>query len=122
MPPKIIFATSTELVALPPAAVVCISADGNYSMIRTASGDTYTLTLQLGVIERRIASMIDESDNRFIRIGKSLIVNRDFIASVSITRQRLVLSDSRTFRHEETASREALKALKDFIEKEYRHD
>ncbi len=66
---RLVFSTSTELIVLPSEAVVCIGADGNYSMIKTAGGDSYTLTMQLGVIERRIAGMIGPDDNRFIRIG-----------------------------------------------------
>jgi len=62
--------------------------------------------------------MIDASDNRFIRIGKSLIVNRNYITLINPSRQKLTLSDCRTFHYDVSASREALKALKDFIEKE----
>ena len=95
-----------------------ITADGNYSVITMADGGNFVLTLQLGQIERRIAEMLDQDDNRFIRIGKSLIVNRDFIAFINPPRQKMILSDGRTFRHDLTASREALKALKELLEKE----
>ncbi len=76
------------------------------------------LTLQLGQVERRIAELLEDNDNRFIRIGKSLIVNRDFITFISPPRQKLILSDCKTFRHEVSASKEALKALKELLEKE----
>ena len=62
--------------------------------------------------------MLEADDNRFIRIGKSLIVNREFIAFINPVRQRMVLSDCRTFRHEVSASKEALKALKELLETE----
>ena len=106
------------LVRVPCASVVFITADGNYSTVLTADGSEYVLTLQLGQIEKRIAERLDPSDRRFIRIGKSLIVNQDFITLVNPSRQRLILSDCKSFRHEVTASREALKALKDYIEEE----
>ncbi|WP_294598554.1 LytTR family DNA-binding domain-containing protein [uncultured Rikenella sp.] len=112
------FATSTEFIRIPSDAVVFITADGNYSAITTADGGEYVLTLQLGQMERRIAEMVENEDHRFIRIGKSLIVNRAFITLIHPARQKLTLSDCRTFRHEVSASREALKALKDFVEKE----
>lgn len=114
----LLFNTTTELVRVPADAVVFVRADGNYSVITVADGGEYVLTMQLGQIERHIAERNTVDDNRFIRIGKSLIVNREFISFIHATRQKLILSDSRTFRHELTASREALKALKDFIEKE----
>ena len=55
--------------------------------------------------------MLDKDDHRFIRIGKSLIVNRDYIAFINQVRQKLILSDCRSFRYEVSASKEALKAL-----------
>lgn len=118
MSKTLLFFTTTELICVPSEAVVYVTADGNYSAITMADGSEYVLTLQLGQIERRIAEMVDEGDNRFIRIGKSLIINREYITFVNPSRQKLVLSDGRTFRHEVSASREALKALKELIEKE----
>ena len=112
------FATSIDLVRVPAGALVCITADGNYSTIFMADSSEHVVTLQLGQIERRIAELIGPDDNRFIRIGKSLIVNRDYICYINAPRQRLVLSDSRTFRRELSASRDALKALKEYFEKE----
>ena len=114
---NLVFSTTTELVRVPAENVVFISADGNYSSIKMADGGEYVLTLQLGQIEKRISEMVEENDNRFIRIGKSLIVNHEYITLLNPSRQKMVLSDCSTFRHELSASREALKALKDFIEK-----
>ncbi len=113
----LLFFTSTELVRVPCEAVVFIVADGNYSAITMADGSNYVLTMQLGQIERRISELVESNDNRFIRIGKSLIVNRDFITLINPARQKLVLSDGLSFRQEVSASREALKALKDLVEK-----
>lgn len=118
MDKRLLFSTSTELVRVSSDSVVYVTANGNYSTITLADGKSFVLTQQLGQIERRISEMLDSDDNRFIRIGKSLIVNRDFIAYINPVRQKMVLSDCRTFRHEVSASKEALKALKDLIEKE----
>lgn len=115
---RLIFFTSTEIVRIPADSVVFISADGNYSAITLADGENIVLTLQLGLVERRIAEMLDKDDHRFIRIGKSLIVNRDFIAFIHPQRQKMILSDCRSFRHEVSASKDALKALKELLEKE----
>jgi len=115
---RLIFTTTTEIVRVPADSVVYITADGNYSAITLADGENFVLTLQLGQIERRIAEMLDKDDHRFIRIGKSLIVNRDFIAFIHPVRQKMILSDCRNFRHEVSASKDALKALKELLEKE----
>ena len=118
MSKRLIFTTTTEIVRVPPDAVVFVTASGNYSAMTLADGENFVLTLQLGYIERHIAEMLDKDDHRFIRIGKSLIVNRDFIAFIHPVRQKMILSDCRNFRHEVSASKEALKALKELLEKE----
>ncbi|MDE5849984.1 MAG: LytTR family transcriptional regulator [Muribaculaceae bacterium] len=115
---RLVFTSSTELLRVPPDSVVCVLADGNYSALMMSDGERHVLTLQLGQIERMIAGMLEEDDNRFIRIGKSLIVNRDFITVINPQRQKMVLSDCRTFRHEVSASKEALRAMKELLEKE----
>ncbi|MDE6574021.1 MAG: LytTR family transcriptional regulator [Muribaculaceae bacterium] len=118
MDKRLVFTTSTEIVRVPSDTVVYITADGNYSVMTLAGGVSYVLTMQLGQVERRLSEMLDNDDNRFIRIGKSLIVNRDFIAFINPSRQKMILSDCRTFHHEVSASKEALRALKELLEKE----
>lgn len=118
MDKHLLFTTSTELVRVPSEAIVYFRADGNYSAIIMADGGEHVLTLQLGQIERRIEQLLDDGDHRFIRIGKSLIINKDYISFVNVTKQKLILSDCRIFRHEVSASKEALKALKEYVEKE----
>lgn len=115
---RLVFTTSAEIVRVPSDTVVYITADGNYSVITLTDGENFVLTLQLGQVERRIADMLENDDNRFIRIGKSLIVNRDFIAFINPVRQKMILSDCRNFHHEVSASKDALKALKELLEKE----
>ena len=112
------FSTSGELIRVPSEAVVLITADGNYSAISLVDGSEYVVTLQLGQIERKLMEQVKDNDNRFIRIGKSLIINREYISYINPARQKLTLSDCRTFKREATASRDALKALKEYIEKE----
>lgn len=114
----LIFSTTTELIRIPSDSVVFISADGNYSSIFTADGAEYVITMQLGQVERKISETVKTNGTLFIRIGKSLIVNRQYITYIYPSRQKLTLSDCLTFRREVSASREALKALKEYIEKE----
>ncbi|MDE6443849.1 MAG: LytTR family transcriptional regulator [Muribaculaceae bacterium] len=118
MSKRLVFYTSSEIIIVPADMVVYVSADGNYSAITAVDGSNFVLTLQLGQIEKRLAETLPGNDNRFIRIGKSLIVNRDFIAFINPARQKMVLSDCRSFRHEVSASKEALRALKELLEKE----
>lgn len=115
---SITFISASEILRIPSDMVVFVTADGNYSVITTADGGEYVLTMQLGKVERHFGAMLDENDNRFVRIGKSLIINRDFITLINPQLQKLVLSDCRSFSHEVSASKEALKELKNFLEQE----
>lgn len=111
-----VFSTSSELVRLPARGLVYVEGDGNYSVAHTAGGSNYTLSMQLGQVEERIADCMHEGDSPFFRVGKSLIVNSRHIAYINPKRKRLVLSDAEHFRYEVEASREALRDLKYLIE------
>lgn len=114
----LLFSSPTELIRLPADTVVFVTADGNYSAVTTVDKSKYVLNLQLGQVERIVAGTIEPADNRFVRIGKSLIINSEFITMINISRQKLTLSDGKTFKHELMASREALRLLKNLMEKE----
>lgn len=112
---RLLFNTTTEALLIPPEALVYIKADGNYSTLKVADGTDYVLTVQLGILEGRIGEMV--TDSRFVRVGKSLIVNLDYVTQVSPSRQRIVLSDCFKFRYELTASKESLKDIKEMVER-----
>ncbi|MDE6715738.1 MAG: LytTR family transcriptional regulator DNA-binding domain-containing protein [Muribaculaceae bacterium] len=122
MSKNLVFNTSSELIRIPSDNMVYVVADGNYSAIITADGGKYVLTLQLGQIEHKIQESVTADDKRFIRIGKSLIVNVNYITYINPARQKLTLSDCRTFKHDVSASREALKVLKAVFEKEDKNE
>ena len=110
--------TSNDLVRITPGRIVYISADGNYSTMIQADGTARTLSYQLGQIEKAITSQLGMDGNIFIRIGKSLIINVNYVYYINIPKQKLTLSDATTFSHTVTASKEARKMLKELLEKE----
>jgi len=118
MTKQLIISTSNDLVRIAPDHIVYISSDGNYSTLVQTDGEMRMLSFQLGQIEKMIASQLGSEGNIFIRIGKSLIINRSYIYYINVPKQKLVLSDVATFNHTVTASREALKQLKELLEKE----
>ena len=117
---QLLFPTSIDLVRIAPDRIVYISSDGNYSTLVQADGEVRMLSFQLGQIEKMILSQLGSDGNMFIRIGKSLIINRSFISYINIPKQKLTLSDVATFSHTVTASKEALRELKELIENETR--
>ena len=118
MKKHLIISTTIDLVRVAPDRIVYISSDGNYSTLVLADGETRTVTFQLGEIEKMISSQLGSDGNIFIRIGRSLIINRSYISYISIPKQRLTLSDVASFSHSVNASKEALKQLKELLEKD----
>jgi DNA-binding LytR/AlgR family response regulator len=76
------------------------------------------VSYQLGQVEKMISDQLGKDAGKlFIRIGKSIIINRSYVYYINVSRQKLTLSDIRTFSHTVSASKEALKQLKEEIEK-----
>ncbi len=114
---RLTFSTSTELVRITPEGLVYISADGNYCTILMADGEARLQTMQLGQVENLIDEQLGDAGNMFIRIGKSLIINIDYLYSINVTQQTLILSDNKSFKFTVKASKDSLKQLKDAIER-----
>lgn len=113
----LIISSATDLVRVAAGHIVCVTSDGNYSTIVQTGNEMRVVTTQLGQLERMIADQLPELGRTFVRIGKSLIINLNYVHYICIPKQQLVLVDSLQTRHVFTASREALRALKELIEK-----
>ncbi len=105
--------TSTELLRVRPEDLVCVEADGNYSDLVLYTGQKRKLTFKLIKFEEIFSQL---TNNPFIRVGKSLIVNRRYVFLVNIPQQELILAGSgMPQQFIRSASREALKELKDLM-------
>ena len=114
----LIISTATDLVRIAPERIVFISSDGNYCNMVQTDNETRMLTFQLGQVENMIREQLGTDGNLFIRIGRGLIINRNYIYYINIQSQKLILSDVTRFTHTVSASKDALKQLKELIEKE----
>ena len=118
MKKHLIIPTSIDLVRIAPDKIVYIASDGNYSTLVQTDNEMRMLSYQLGQIEKMISSQLGSDGNVFIRIGKCLIINRSYIYYINIPKQILVLSDVLSFSYTVTASKGALKQLKELLDKE----
>ena len=118
MKKQLIISTSIDLVRIAPNKIIYIASDGNYSTLVQTDNEVRMLSYQLGQIEKMISTQLGSDGETFIRIGKSLIINRSYIYFINIPKQKLILSDVASFSHSVTASKEALRQLKEFIEKD----
>lgn len=108
--------TNSEIIRIPSDEIVFIKGDGNYSNIFLSNGKKENVISQLHNVMDKLS---DFDYCPFYRVGKSLIVNRDFIFKVNPGLQKLILSNSRLEKDILiTASKEALKDLKDKLENE----
>ncbi|MBQ0016143.1 MAG: LytTR family transcriptional regulator [Bacteroidales bacterium] len=108
--------TSNELVRVHPDDIIFIAADGNYSDLYLFDGKPYKMTFQLHYFDEVFHSL---QSNTFVRVGKSLIVNKQYIQIINLSAQELRLNGQ----HLRSvfclkASKEALKTLKTQLEQE----
>jgi len=113
----LVISTSNDLLRVAAGQILYISSDGNYCNIFQTGGEIRLVTFQLGQIERMIADQLSELSQQFVRIGKSLIVNLNYVYYINVPKQQLILVDWQQNRYTLSASKEALKALKDLIER-----
>ena len=112
----IVIAKGTELLRIPADRLVYVSADGNYSNVITRDNKIALVSFQLGQIEDLIANQLGDSGGNFVRLGRGLIINTDYVYLIDTAAQKLILSDCSGCRHELTASRDVLIKLKAYIE------
>lgn len=118
MSKTLIISNNIELHRFTPSDIVAITADGNYSDITTANGDKRTVGFQLGQVEQMIASQLQEDALQFIRIGRSCIINRNYIYFINVQRQQLILKSPNGKQHSFSAGHDALGQLKKLIEQD----
>ena len=108
--------TSTELVRVQTEDIVFVQADGNYSDVYLFNGKPHKMTFKLHYFDEVFQKL---KNNIFVRVGKSLIVNKNYIYVINLTSQELMLSGNRLRADFKLrASKEALKELKALMEQE----
>lgn len=114
----LIISNNNELLRLTPPDIVAVTADRNYSEIITADGDTRNVVYQLGHIVDMMAKQLGADAQVFIRIGRSCIVNRNYIYFINLQKLLLILKSPNGKQHSFSAGRDALALLKKLVESE----
>lgn len=118
MAEPLIISNSTDLLRIMPCDILCIKAEGNYSSLVTSDGDDLLVSFQLGQVERMMDEQLGIEAQAFIRIGRGVIINRNYIFMISIPRQQLCMRSAQGHRVSLEASKESLKQLKHLIEQD----
>ncbi len=68
--------TNSEIIRIPTDEIIFIKGDGNYSDIFLANGKKENVISQLHDLMDKLTAL---NYSPFYRVGKSLIINRDYI-------------------------------------------
>lgn len=116
---QIIISSTNELVRVLPQRIVYVSSDRNYSTMVLHDKTEHLFTFNLSHFQKIIETQLKEDACTFIRIGKSIIINKEYIYKINMGKQLLVLSDmALNDAFKLSASKEALRQLKLLLEKE----
>ena len=111
----LLFNTRDQLLRLDISRVVYFEADGNYTHVVAMNKLKSTIGATLARTETALAQQLGEQSRRFMRVGKRFIVNLDFVYSVDLAHQRLVMSDMATFAFQLPVSKDALRRMRELI-------
>lgn len=73
--------TNSEIIRIPTDEIIFIKGDGNYSDIFLANGKKENVISQLHDLMDKLTAL---NYSPFYRVGKSLIINRDYIFNILI--------------------------------------
>lgn len=74
---KVLINASNKIIVLNPEQVALLKADGGYTYIFVNNGDVHFVSINIGSLQLKFPA------SHFIRISRSIIVNKDYITSVN---------------------------------------
>ena len=97
------------------AMIEYLIVSNNALLVRVANND---IAFNLSSFERIIEQQLKNSAKMFIRVGRGLLINSNFIYVININKQELILANtSSSVKYTLHVSKEALRGLKSLIEK-----
>ena len=112
---KIYFNTRDDLTAMDSENIAVIQANGNYSKIVTIYRKEIMLTSGITKVEQVLKS-VNDTKSRFVRVGRSLVVNHSYLQKIDLIKQQMVLSCQGN-EIKINVSKKTLKVYKDAIAK-----
>ena len=106
-----------ELLRLDINSIVFFEGEGNYTNIVSANKLKGVVCLNLARIKEILDEKLREHAIIFARVGKRYIINLNYIYSINLVNQKLILSDGYMFAYQLNIGKYALKKLKDLHSK-----
>jgi len=113
--PYIYFNSRDELQRIEVSKIVYCEADGNYTDVVMVNKLRASILMNLGEMEKALAAQLGSEAQMFMRIGKRFIINLQYVYSINVLKQQLILSDYDHFAFQVTISKEALKKMKELM-------
>lgn len=112
---KLFFNTRDELTVIDSEEIAVVQANGNYSKVLTIYRREIMLTSGISKVEQ-VLKNLKEKKSKFVRVGRSLIVNHSFLQKIDLMKQVMVLSGQGNA-IKVNVSKKTLKIYKDAIAK-----
>ncbi len=111
----IFYNSRDELHRIDISKIVYFEADGNYTDIVMVNKLRAAVLMNLSEMEKNLALQLGDGANCFMRIGKRFIINMQYVYSINVLKQQLILSDYDHFAFQISVSKDALKKMKDLV-------
>ncbi len=105
---KLIYKNISGMVIIDPTEIMCVRAEGNYSVFSLSTGRTETVTILLGKVEEQLPP------DKFFRTGRACIINLDYLKKINSTKHQCILYNNGK-EHECEISHDRIKLLSDKI-------
>jgi len=111
----IVFNGRDELNRIEFAKIVYFQADGNYTTIVTNNKLKISIGLNLSQMEKNLAAKLGANAGIFMRIGRSIIINTNYLCQINVLKQTIILTDYQNFTFKVGVPRDALKQVKNLV-------
>lgn len=113
---KLYFNTRDEMTCIDTDKIALVKADGNYSKVVYINGKEINLTFGISKMDTILKENNDKR-NKFVKIGRSYILNHFFVFKIEPLKQTMLLSDGEKYTIKVSLPKKTLKAYKDAIRK-----
>ena len=89
---KLYFETRDDLTCIETDMVAAVQANGNYSRVVYITKREVMITCGISKIEE-ILKLYNNAQNKYIRLGRSFIINHSYLQKIDVLKQQVILSD-----------------------------
>ena len=87
----LIIKTRDELLRIRISNILYLEADRNYTKLLLTEGIQFTFAINIGKIEGMLDTQASDSRSQLVRVGKSYIINKNYILQINLPKQKLLL-------------------------------